>query len=1231
MTFRESSRETFWEFFREIFRFEVRCQLGRTSTWLSASVLFALSVYPTIELSATYAQSDGSSAHSPFIVAVMGLLWSTIGLLVASAVAGEAAARDAQTRMDALVYTSPVGKAAYLGGRFLAAFAVYAAVLLAVPIGLALGGLLLGRTAFGAPFSVATYVGTYALLLVPNAFVATALMFSLAALTRRAVASYAGAVVLACVSAFCWTVVAGTWRQWELAKVLDPFGATILGELSMVWTPTERSTRSIALQGAGLWNRLLWPTLAAGVLAVTYRRFRFRHHAVRPARRTHADPGARATREADTRAGRPIAPLASATGSLGFPAHMHQIFEVARESFFAIVRGWGGVVLVAAAVFLVSSGTPTGHMGVPMLPTAERIVKFLAVPLARPDEFNWIVVPLLIVFWAGELIWRDREARLHHIADAVPVPELVLFLGKTAGLSVAIVALQALVMAGGIATQLRFRYFDIQIAPYLQTLFGLQLADYLLFALLAIVIHALVNQKYVGHLAGLLAYVFMAYASVLGVEHNLLVYGSDPGWSYSSVRGFAPFIGPWLWFKLYWTAWALLFAALATLFWVRGTETTLAARIALARRRFTRGMRGAVAATLALVVSVGGFIFYNTNVLNAYTPAATVLARRVEYEKRYGQYKSVPQPQITSTSLRVEIYAERREVEIRGVFNLVNATGAAIDTIHLAPKMAVDTTGLRFDRPATARVIDDRLGHRIYALSAPLAPGDSLRLEFEVRFAPRGFSNAGLDASVVSNGTYFTNGAWLPAIGYQLEREVANAAAREAHGLPQRPTMQAMDAMHPMHAMDDKEARFDRDRATRLALDAVVGTDADQIAVAPGRLLRSWTERGRRYFHYATDAPIRNDYAFFSAAYARRDARWRARDGSGSEVSIEIYHHPAHAWNVDRMVRSVQASLDYYTTMLGPYPHGQVRLVEHAGETVTLHASPVNISYQEPFALLDPEKDARQIDLPFAVVAHEMAHQWWGNALTPAAVEGAGLLTETLSWYSALGVVEKSLGRDHLQRLLDMMREVYLTPASRANVPLLRADDRFLAYRKGPFAMYALREYIGAAQVDGALRRLLDRHRSGRPPLPTPRDLYRELQAIAPEPLQGLLADLFETNTFWELATERVDAEPLPDGRWRVTLDVRARKVVVDEDGVETEVPMDDPIEIGAFAGAADRRPGEPIYLETHRVRSGIQRITVTAPRKPARAGIDPRRLLIDVKGDDNLRELKVAASHKKH
>jgi hypothetical protein len=58
--------------------------------------------------------------------------------------------------------------------------------------------------------------------------------------------------------------------------------------------------------------------------------------------------------------------------------------------------------------------------------------------------------------------------------------------------------------------------------------------------------------------------------------------------------------------------------------------------------------------------------------------------------------------------------------------------------------------------------------------------------------------------------------------------------------------------------------------------------------------------------------------------------------------------------------------------------------------------------------------------------------------------------------------------------------------------------------------------------------------------------------------------DLFEKNTYWELETERATAQQIEAGAWQVTLDVR-RKMVVDEAGVETEVPMDNWIEVASF------------------------------------------------------------------
>jgi ABC-2 type transport system permease protein len=393
--------------------------------------------------------------------------------------------------------------------------------------------------------------------------------------------------------------------------------------------------------------------------------------------------------------------------------------------------------------------------------------------------------------------------------------------------------------------------------------------------------------------------------------------------------------------------------------------------------------------------------------------------------------------------------------------------------------------------------------------------------------------------------------------------------------------------------------------------EATVGTSADQIAVAPGGLKRTWMARGRRYFHYATDAPV-GEAAFFSAKYARRDARWNG-------VAIEVFHHPAHTANVDRIIRSAQASLDYHTKHFGPYPHSVLRFIEHPGLGIGMHADASQINYSEGSALLNPAADERGFDLAYAVIAHEVAHQWWGGQLPYAAVQGLGLLSESPAWYTAMGVVKEAKGEEELRRLRRFFRQPYPILPIRQSVPLLRSLDPYAFYRKGPAALWALRDAIGEERVNTAYRRLLEKHRSGEPPLPTSLDLYRELKAVTPPEFQTLLHDLFEANTFWEMKAERATAKQITAGTWQVTLDLDVRKEVVNPAGVATPVPMDDLVEIGVFAPAEKgERLGRLIYLQKHRIRAGKQTITVTVPEKPGRAGIDPYHLLIEWERDDN-------------
>jgi hypothetical protein len=171
-------------------------------------------------------------------------------------------------------------------------------------------------------------------------------------------------------------------------------------------------------------------------------------------------------------------------------------------------------------------------------------------------------------------------------------------------------------------------------------------------------------------------------------------------------------------------------------------------------------------------------------------------------------------------------------------------------------------------------VVDDKLGHSIYALDKPLLPGDSLILNFEVQFKPRGFRNSGLRSSgagqaILENGTYFTGGA-LPVIGYQPLRELWSAEDRRKYNLPRQVTLPAPGDINP-NVMARAAATFE----------ATVGTNADQVAVAPGELRRTWRKAGRRYFQYVSDVPIIEQDVFFSADYAGTSRTVETRRHSG--------------------------------------------------------------------------------------------------------------------------------------------------------------------------------------------------------------------------------------------------------------------------------------------------------------------------------------------------------------
>jgi ABC-type transport system involved in multi-copper enzyme maturation permease subunit len=1204
--------------FLEIVRFEIDYRLRRPYTWILGAVFVAVACPMAMGMLSGEAERAGElHANAPSLIGMASLLVSMLGLVISAALFSETGQRDHDTGMFPLFATAPLKKTEYLAGRFVGTLLVNVLFVSVVPMMLMLlmrpplvKGELLG------PFRAAAYVQPAIVLLLPNILFTGALLFAVGVLTRRALPVFATAAFMFLGVLLTEEYIEGHRELGRIASLIEPLGFVALSEQWEFWTTHEKNTRALDVDAVLVWNRLFWTGVTAAILLFTRWRFRTSPVSSERSRGAKALPSITAPRlRSEPTEGKPF------TASFDARARIRQFAAIAGESARDLLFSRELAVIAVLLVGMVLSlGTETisDDFRTPFWPLTQFVAGFLVSFLPS------LTMALLTTFFAGELVHRERSAGLAEIADASPVPDWIIYTGKFAALGLVLMTLQAVLMASGLIVQLAGGYFDLEIGLYLRILFGLKLADYLLLAALAKLVHVVVDNKYLGHVLVVICHLFAMFAARFGLHHNLLVYGRDSGYTYSDISQFGPFLRPLLWFKLYWVGWALLFAVIAGLLWIRGRDRGVATRLKLARQRF--GRRAAFVTALAglIVIGAGGFTFYNTNVLGAYRTPFEAAEQSAEYERRYGKFENAPQPTVTGTKLHVEIYPERRVVDVRGTYRLVNKTAAPIRTIHLFFNPEVETRRLSFDRGSRVVIADETLGHRTVELAQALEPGHSLAMTFDVRFVPRGFPNRNPNTSVVSNGTYFDhNGGrrvnhrrWLPLVGYQATRELSLAHVRREHRLPPRPLAPS--------ELDSSSVEDDAGRET-ITFEAVIGTSPEQTAVAPGTLLRSWIDPspgagGRRYFHYATERPVKNSFAIFSARYAVHRETWNG-------VVIELFYHPTHGFNVERFAKGVRASLDYYTKTLGPYPHRQIRIAEFPRYANLAHAYPGTIAHAEATGWVTKVDESSDFDLGTMTVAHEVAHQWWGFQVMPAAVRGGPAVGEVLAQYSALMVIEKLYGRNMVRRFLWNTRIEYLNRRSSAEhpeVPLLDVTDHpNLVYRKGPLVMYALRQYIGEEPLNAALRRLVATHGSGQPPFATSRDLYRELKSATPPESHYLLKDLLETITLWNLRTTATAAEPAGNGTWRVTLDVEAQKFRADGSGKEREVPMHDSVEIGVFSdGTAD-----PLYLQKHRIRSGRQRISVVVTGTPARAGVDPHLLLIDRNWADNLRPVTLEQS----
>lgn len=1201
--------------FTEIFLFELKLSFRKPATYIYFVIFFALSLFIGLAAAGVFdvAQQDSNVvANSAYAVTglLVGLNDNILGLvnsIILVAVMATAIQKDYQYQTHPFFFTKPITKSGYFLGRFVAALCVALFVFSGQLLGYGIGCLFGAGTPFMGPFHAINFIQPFVLFTVQNVLLLGVIIFSITTYTRSTLSAYLFCIILLVIRIITDSVSSELDNTF-LAAIVEPFGKNAFSEYTKYWTPEEQNARLIPLSGVLLYNRMLWLGIAVLLTWVSYYRFSFTQF-LQPFTWWKRKPEPQETSLPESQQSLHQLPVVhqdfskAATWRNLFYLSLFEYKKMTKSTFFIIICALGMVMMFVLAQYMDSMYETETY------PVTYKILDNVA------GIFQFFIL-ILVVFFSGTIIWREREVKMDELVGASPVSNATLYFSKYLGLIGVVAVLQLVIMLTGILIQLSMSFTQLDLGHYLMAALRMTV-DFSITIGLCLAVQVFTPNKYLGFFLSLVPLLFMNIVfSLLEWNNQLYMFGSGgPSMPYSDMNGYGHTVGTWLLYNSYWLSIVLLLGMGALLLLARGKEKGWKAKYLLSRTALKKGGRLAALLMAGYAFAAGGYIFYNTHVLNKDISPKEFEKKQAAYEKKYKRFERTPQPRIVASSIKIDFYTDTRGFDATGVYTLKNKHTFPIDTILIDYASDIDKKyrfePFKWSKPHTLISDDKPFGTLMVKLSSPLQPGDSLDFTFRLHYAQHGFENSSTDMSVVHNGT-FINNQMFPSIGYNADAELGQNIARKKYGLAPKPRMAAItDSVARRNTYISRDADWIRFKAE-------VSTSADQIAIAPGYLQKEWTENGRHHFIYTMDRPLLNFYAFLSARYQVKRDKWK-------DVNIEIYYHKGHEYNLDRMVKSIKQSLDYYTTHFSPYQHRQVRIIEFPRYANFAQSFPNTIPFSESIGFIAKvADDPNKIDVPFYVTAHEVAHQWWAHQVIGGNVQGSVLMSETMSQYSALMVMEKEYGKSAMKKFLKYEMDDYLkgrAMESKKEVPLMLCENQnYIHYNKGSVIMYSLRDYLGEDVLNAALRSYIHKVAFQEPPYTNAIEFVNELRAVTPDSLQYLIKDMFETITIYENYVKELSYQPTADGAFQVTMMVGSAKFRSDSVGKQTRVPVADYIDVGVFSE-------QQVQGKTKEKELVLQRIKMDQPEKtfrfivkekPVSAGIDPYHKLIDRTPDNN-------------
>jgi aminopeptidase N len=402
------------------------------------------------------------------------------------------------------------------------------------------------------------------------------------------------------------------------------------------------------------------------------------------------------------------------------------------------------------------------------------------------------------------------------------------------------------------------------------------------------------------------------------------------------------------------------------------------------------------------------------------------------------------------------------------------------------------------------------------------------------------------------------------------------------------------------------------DHPSAKATSEFIVTAPDKYAVVANGLLQSEVSLGdgRKRTRWKQSVPIAS---WLNAIGVEQFAVHHAGLVRGVELQTWVAHQELDA-GIARFEPTAQRALEFFSDRIGPYSYEKLANVtapfdrgatEHAsvifygdGGTrsgATPRAQPAAAPPASARGSAGGTQAVTAVPGSGGTIAHEIAHQWFGNAVTESDWDDAWLSEGFATYFAAL-YDEHYVGRDAFVRSVQSMfaraRTAAQTekPLVHENISDLRGVIPPLVYQKGGSVLHVLRGQVGTDAFWMAIREYYRRHQNG---LASSADLQRAFEETSGQNLEWFFTQWLHWPTV-----------PAVEGSW--WWDDAARKVVIQLAQTQKGKPYRLPLEIGLFGDTTTAPRIEKVELT-----QVSQRFEIAADRAPSDLTLDPNTWML--------------------